>query len=108
MDAGRQKILDVTLSALNRRYTTPLRLDVTPNTVVHGGNNVKNTGIDIARSQMKFGTTQGMRSVGNETTPDCVDIIDPNEKKYIPLKVRANPDVEYLDTYGKFWPSMDF
>ena len=48
VDAGRQKILDVTLSALNRRYTTPLRLDISPTKVLHGGNNVKNTkGIDI-------------------------------------------------------------
>mgnify|MGYP003642560203 CR=1 FL=1 len=102
VDAGRQKILDVTLSALNRRYTTPLRLDISPTKVLHGGNNVKNTkGIDIVRAQMKFGTNQGMQAGPYDPLSDCMDVLDPSKKAFVSLPVNSDPNAEYLNTYAK-------
>jgi hypothetical protein len=106
VDADRQQILEARASALNRQRTTVYRLNIQEVPQVGGGNNVQAPkALDVARNQLKFGTTDGIELVQQRDFKDCTDELLPNEKRKIKADMSADPNVEYLNVdFNQYFP----
>ena len=103
-DAGvnedKEEILNVTLQALNRGYTTPYRFDIDESPVVHGGVNfARNKSIDYVKSTIKFGTTTGVTVEDVQPLKDCDDVYNPLKKSKLEFKATTN-DTSYRSGKG--------
>jgi len=97
VDSNRQSYLNATISALNRSYTTPLRLNIAQQRTIHGGNNMDSKkSVDITRSKIKFGTSDGVEIANLSPLPDCTD--ESLEKVIINGAMKSNPAEEYLNS----------
>jgi len=87
VDAGRQKILDVSVSALNRSYSTPYRLGTAQSKVLKGGSNVPGAKKqNFLRTTLNFGTTNGLLLLdGPKYVIDCVedDVYQLNYRSFV-------------------------
>jgi len=106
VDADRQKILEARVSAINRSYTTPYRFRVQESPLVKGGNNVRAPkSLDVARNQIKFGTSDGVELTQQKDFKDCTDQLLPNEKRKITADLASIPREEYLNVdFNKYFP----
>ena len=106
VDADRQKILEARVSAINRSYTTPYRFRVQESPLVKGGNNVRAPkSLDVARNQIKFGTSDGIELTQQKDFKDCTDQLLPNEKRKITADLASVPREEYLNVdFNKYFP----
>jgi hypothetical protein len=106
VDADRQQILEARVSALNRRKSTPYRLNVQEAPQIGGGSNVRAPkALDVARNQIKFGTTNGIELTQQKDFKDCTDELLPNEKRKIEADMSAAPNVEYLNVdFNQYFP----
>jgi len=104
VDSCRQQYLDVSVRALRRSYTTPLRLNVVRDKAIRGGNNIEaRKAIPLARSQMNFGTTNGMQISDLTPQEDCAD--PKLTKTIINGDITTNPPTEYLNSsLQRFFP----
>jgi len=97
VDSCRQQYLDVTVKALRRSYTTPLRLNVVQQKTIHGGNNVNAPkAIPLARSKMSFNTPSGVRNRSWNPPTDCTD--PKLSKTIIDGAMTSIPQEEYLNS----------
>jgi len=95
VDSAKEQILSVTLSALTRKYSTPLRMGVKREELVSSGLTSNNNNIrQNFKKSVKFGSTDGLLIPieGGGSPPDCVDGITPISKIKIPYKIQNQLD----------------
>lgn len=103
VDSARQQILSVTLSALNRSYTTPLRYSVQKSQIITSGLTLENNKRELVRKSVKFGNTGGIlaKSADVKDFSPCTDDSALQLKKKFAFKAENEIDSDpYLDGKG--------
>jgi hypothetical protein len=103
LDTARQQILSVTLSALNRKYSTPVRYSVQKSEIVTSGLAIDNNKREIVKKSVKFGDSSGILAKTSDIKEfvDCNDDLDLNLKRKFAFKAQNNIDSDpYLDGKG--------
>jgi hypothetical protein len=95
VDADKEQILSVTLSALNRKLSTPLRLNIVRSNDIHGGLTSNNNNIRTnVKSAIQFGNSSGViiRESQVKGLKDCNDVLDPLLKKKFSFEATNTAD----------------
>jgi len=95
VDADKEQILSVTLSALNRKLSTPLRLNIIRSNDIHGGLTSNNNNIRTnVKSAIQFGNSSGViiRESQVKGLKDCNDVLDPLLKKKFSFEATNTAD----------------
>lgn len=98
VDAGRQDILDVSINALNRSYSTPYRLGTEKSKVLKGGANPSvQKKQNFVRTTFKFGTTDGLQIFQDPFLKYEVDCVD--NRVYQPYNDIFAKKIPFTDDY---------
>ena len=103
LDSARQQILSVTLSALNRQYSNPLKYTVKKEQIVTSGVSIENNKRELVRKSVKFGDSNGIiaKTADIQEFVDCNDNQDLNIKRRFAFKAESELDSDpYLDGKG--------
>ena len=103
LDAARQQILSVTLSALNRQYSNPLKYTVKKEQIVTSGVAIENNKRELVRKSVKFGDSSGIiaKTANIQEFEACNDDLDLNLKRKFAFKAESELDSDpYLDGKG--------
>ena len=103
LDSARQQILSVTLSALNRKYSNPLKYTVKKEQIVTSGVSIENNKRELVRKSVKFGDSNGIiaKTADIQEFVDCNDNQDLNIKRRFAFKAESQLDSDpYLDGKG--------
>ena len=106
VNSSRAAIFQAKRSVLNRSFSTPYRFGASLSPKLKGGNNVRAPkSLDIARSQIRLGTTDGIEFVSQQQFKDCTDEVLPNEKRKIIAFAESTQGNTYLETeFNKIFP----
>ncbi len=103
LDSARQQILSVTLSALNRQYSNPLKYTVKKEQIVTSGVSIENNKRELVRKSVKFGDSNGIiaKTADIQEFKACNDDLDLNLKRKFAFKAESELDSDpYLDGKG--------
>ena len=103
LDTARQQILSVTLSALNRKYSNPLKYTVKKEEIVTSGVAIENNKRELVRKSVKFGDSNGIiaKTADIQEFEACNDDLDLNLKRKFAFKAESELDSDpYLDGKG--------
>lgn len=90
VDSDKEQILSTTISALNRKFSTPLRLKVDESKIISTGLNIKNNIRENIKKSVKFGVSEGIEVPADklDSTVNCVDDLTPVSKIKIPYEIQ--------------------
>lgn len=103
LDSARQQILSVTLSALNRQYSNPMKYTVKKEQIVTSGVAIENNKRELVRKSVKFGDSNGIiaKTADIQEFKACNDDLDLNLKRKFAFKAENELDSDpYLDGKG--------
>lgn len=103
LDTARQQILSVTLSALSRQYSNPLKYSVKKEDIIKSGVAIENNKRELVRKSVKFGDSNGIiaKTADIQEFVSCNDDLDLNLKRKFAFKAESELDSDpYLDGKG--------
>ena len=104
VDASRNAILATVQSQINRNYFSPVRVVMKKDDVYGPGANARNNRVEnYVDSSLKFNSTQGLLFEASKVKEflDCLDVIDPMEKKKWSYEAKnQNDETDYNTSEG--------